>query len=327
MTFTPGPDPVPGHAQSCDAVETVIVPRSRDIGGMEVGRVLPSEHGQMIGPFIFFDRMGPVRFAAHQAEDVRPHPHIGLATVTYLFEGSMIHRDSLGSERVIEPGAVNLMTAGRGIVHSERHDATVKARGGPLNGIQSWIALPKSHEETAPAFLHAGTDELPEVRDGGIGARVILGSAFGATSPVGLASPATYAEVTLAAGASFPVDPTHEDRALFPVEGAVEVEGVAFEPGRMLVLRRGITATVRALTPARVMLLGGEPLEGPRYIWWNFVSSELERLEAAKAAWRAGRFDLIPMDHDEFIPLPADAPGRPRPQHPRPAAEPAPAPR
>ncbi|GLI25272.1 hypothetical protein GGQ86_005188 [Xanthobacter flavus] len=317
MSFSPTPDPVPGDAASCAAVETVIVPRAHDIGGMEVARVLPSVQGQMIGPFIFFDRMGPVRFSAAQAQDVRPHPHIGLATVTYLFEGSMIHRDSLGSERVIEPGAVNLMTAGRGIVHSERHDASVKARGGPLFGIQSWIALPKALEETNPDFLHADSEALPVVADGGVRARVILGSAFGATSPVALASPATYVEIQLAAGAHAPVDPTHEDRALFTLEGEVEVDGTAFPPGQMLVIRRGVATSVRARTPARLMLVGGEPLEGPRYIWWNFVSSSLDRLEAAKAAWREGRFDLIPMDHDEFIPAPEDGAGRPRPQSPR----------
>ncbi|UDQ91165.1 pirin family protein [Xanthobacter autotrophicus] len=317
MSFSPSPDPVPGDAASCAAVETVIVPRAHDIGGMEVARVLPSVQGQMIGPFIFFDRMGPVRFSAAQAQDVRPHPHIGLATVTYLFEGSMIHRDSLGSERVIEPGAVNLMTAGRGIVHSERHDAAVKARGGPLFGIQSWIALPKALEETNPDFLHADSEALPVVADGGVRARVILGSAFGATSPVALASPATYVEIQLAAGAHVPVDPTHEDRALFTLEGEVEVDGSAFPPGQMLVIRRGVATSVRARTPARLMLVGGEPLEGSRYIWWNFVSSSLDRLEAAKAAWREGRFDLIPMDHDEFIPAPEDGAGRPRPQSPR----------
>lgn len=317
MSFSPTPDPVPGDAVSCAAVETVIVPRAHDIGGMEVARVLPSVQGQMIGPFIFFDRMGPVRFSAAQAQDVRPHPHIGLATVTYLFEGSMIHRDSLGSERVIEPGAVNLMTAGRGIVHSERHDASVKARGGPLFGIQSWIALPKALEETSPDFLHADGEALPVVADGGVKARVILGSAFGATSPVALASPATYVEIQLAAGAHVPVDPTHEDRALFTLEGEVEVDGTTFPAGQMLVIRRGVATSVRARTPARLMLVGGEPLEGPRYIWWNFVSSSLDRLDAAKAAWREGRFDLIPMDHDEFIPAPEDGAGRPRPQSPR----------
>ena len=317
MSFTPCPDPIPGDPGSCNAVETVIIPRARDIGGMEVARVLPSVQGQMIGPFIFFDRMGPVRFSAHEAEDVRPHPHIGLSTVTYLFEGSMIHRDSLGSARIIEPGAVNLMTAGRGIVHSERHDTSVKERGGPLFGIQSWVALPKAQEETAPAFVHKDSAELPVVEENGLSARIIMGTAYGATSPVPLASPAVYAEVNLAAGAHLPIDPGHEDRALFTLSGEVEVDGTVFPPGQMLVIRRGLAASARAKTPARLMLLGGEPLEGPRYIWWNFVSSDRDRLDAAKEAWRQGRFDLIPMDHDEFIPAPENGLGRPRPQMPR----------
>lgn len=317
MSFVPCPDPVDDAAARRDGIETVIVPRARDIGGMEVGRVLPSAHGQMIGPFIFFDRMGPVRFSPGQAEDVRPHPHIGLATVTYLFDGAMIHRDSLGSERIIEPGAVNLMTAGRGIVHSERHGGAVKAHGGALFGIQSWVALPKDKEEMPPGFFHADATALPTVSDGPVSARVVLGSAFGATSPVPVASPCIYAEVTLAAGGHFPVDPVHEDRALFTVSGEVEVDGTSFPAGEMLVIRRGASVSVRAAAPARLMLLGGAPLEGPRYIWWNFVSSDLERLNAAKEDWRQGRFTLIPSDHDEFIPAPEDGAGRPRPQMPR----------
>lgn len=318
MSFAPCPDPVAGDAASCDAVEMVVVPRARDIGGMQVGRVLPSPAGQMIGPFIFFDRMGPARFGPHEAEDVRPHPHIGLSTVTYLFEGAMIHRDSLGTERTITPGAVNLMTAGRGIVHSERHGDSVKAAGGPLSGIQTWIALPTTAEESAPGFFHAGIEDLPSVADGGVAARIVMGSMFGATSPVPQVSPALYVDMVLAEGARLPLDAVAEDRALFLVSGTVEVDGRAFPPGDMLVMKKGWAATVRATTPARIMLLGGEPLEGPRYIWWNFVSSDLDRLEAAKADWRANRFPLIADDHAEFIPAPADGMGRPRPQRPRP---------
>ncbi|WP_454914856.1 pirin family protein [Xanthobacter sediminis] len=317
MSFVPCPDPVPGDAAGCAAVETVLVPRSRDIGGMEVGRVLPSAQGQMIGPFIFFDRMGPVRFGPHQAEDVRPHPHIGLATVTYLLDGHMIHRDSLGTEQVITPGAVNLMTAGRGIVHSERHDAAVKAEGGLLSGVQIWLALPQAREEGAPAFVHAPAQGLPLVEDAGVAARVILGTAFGAASPVPLASPTVYVDARLAPGAVLPIDAEHEERALFILDGEAEVDGTRFPAGQMLVIRNGLATSVRAATAARVLLLGGAALEGPRYIWWNFVSSRLERIEDAREAWRQGRFDLIPFDHDEFIPAPEDGPGRPRPQNPR----------
>ncbi|MFG1297818.1 pirin family protein [Xanthobacter variabilis] len=317
MSFVPCPDPELGDAAGCAAVETVLLPRSRDIGGMEVGRVLPSTRGQMIGPFIFFDRMGPVRFGPHQAEDVRPHPHIGLATVTYLLDGQMIHRDSLGSEQVITPGAVNLMTAGRGIVHSERHDAAVKANGGSLSGVQIWLALPQSREEGAPEFVHAGADALPLVEDGGVSARVILGAAFGAASPVPLAAPAVYVDARLAPGAALPIDAEHEERALFILDGEVEVDGTRFPAGQMLVIRNGVATRARAHTAARVLLLGGTALEGPRYIWWNFVSSRLERIDEARDAWRQGRFDLIPADHDEFIPAPGDGPGRPRAQRPR----------
>lgn len=318
MSFFPCPDPVAGDAAGCDAIETVLVPRRRDIGGMEVGRVLPSAGGQMIGPFIFFDRMGPVRFGPGDAHDVLPHPHIGLATVTYLLEGHMIHRDSLGSEQVILPGAVNLMTAGRGIVHSERHDGEVKAKGGPLSGVQLWLALPPAREEGAPAFVHVGADALPKVEEAGVCARVILGEAFGMRSPVPLASPTLYVDVVLAPGAVVPLDAQAEERALFTLEGQVEVDGTVFPPGQMVVIRNGLATSARARTAARVLVLGGAALDGPRYIWWNFVSSRLDRIDDARAAWRQGRFDLIPTDHEEFIPAPPDGPGRPRPQQPRP---------
>ncbi|MDQ0505927.1 pirin family protein [Xanthobacter agilis] len=317
MSVVPCPDPAPGDAAGCAAVETVLVPRRRDIGGMEVGRVLPSAQGQMIGPFIFFDRMGPVRFGPHQAEDVLPHPHIGLATVTYLLDGTMTHRDSLGTAQVITPGAVNLMTAGRGIVHSERHDARVKSAGGTLSGVQIWLALPEAREDGPPDFVHAAADALPRVEDGGLSARVILGTAFGARSPVPVASPAVYVDACLAAGATLPLDAGHEERALFILEGEVEVDGTAFAEGRMLMIRNGLSTQARARTTARVLLLGGAALDGPRYIWWNFVSSRLERIAHAREAWRQGRFDLIPTDRDTFIPAPDDGPGRPRAQRPR----------
>ena len=317
MSFSSCPDPIPGDSESCQAVETVIVPRMRDIGGMTVGRVLPSTHKQMIGPFIFFDQMGPVTFGAQEAQDVRPHPHIGLSTVTYLFDGTMVHRDSLGTNITIAPGAVNLMTAGKGIVHSERHDLEVKTQGGTLFGIQSWIALPKALEETDPDFGHTPSDELPIVTDTGVWARIVAGTAFGATSSVETASPTLYAELRLKAGQSAPIDAGYHDRALYILEGEVEVDGARFEAGRMAVLVTSVATSVKALSDARLMLLGGEPLEGPRYIWWNFVSSDLDRLEQAKAEWKSAKFDLIPGDADEFIPLPEDRPGQPIPQRPR----------
>lgn len=317
MSFTACPDPIPGDAPSCQAVETVIVPRMRDIGGMTVGRVLPSTHKQMIGPFIFFDQMGPVTFGPQDAQDVRPHPHIGLSTITYLFDGTMEHRDSLGTEITIAPGAVNLMTAGRGIVHSERHERSVKDQGGNLFGIQSWIALPKALEETSPDFGHTAAADLPVVEDGGIWARIVAGTAFGASSGVPVQSPMVYAEVRLAAGHSAPIDANYHDRAVYLLEGELEVDGSVLEAGRMVVFVTQAPATVRAVTDCKFMLLGGEPLDGPRYIWWNFVSSDLERLEQAKAEWRAAKFDLIPGDADEFIPLPEDNRGAPIPQMPR----------
>ncbi|MGE4371471.1 MAG: pirin family protein [Xanthobacter sp.] len=302
-------------------VDHVLKPRPRDIGGMRVERILPSARGEMVGPFIFMDRLGPTLFGPGAAEDVLPHPHIGLATVTYLFDGRMTHRDSLGSEQVIVPGAVNLMSAGRGIVHSERHDGQVKAQGGALSGVQTWLALPggaqTGGEESAPAFHHVSAEDLPVVVDKGIYARVVLGAAYGVRAPVPLASATLFVEARLEAGACLPLDTWEEERAVFPLEGEVEVDGVACAPNTLIVVRQGLATQVRASTPARLLLLGGVSMEGPRHIWWNFVSSDPEQLKAAAQDWRAGRFPLIPMDHDSFIPAPPDGPGRPRAQNPR----------
>lgn len=309
------------HMPADRAVEMVLPPRTRDIGGMRVGRILPSARGQMIGPFIFFDTLGPVCLAPGAAEDVLPHPHIGLATVTYLFDGHLTHRDSLGSEQVIVPGAVNLMSAGRGIVHSERHGEAVKAQGGVLAGVQTWLALPQGAEESAPAFHHVGAESLPEIEDGGLRLRVILGEAHGLRAPVPLASPTLYLEAMLKPGASLPVDATHEERAVFIFSGEVEIDGMTFPPGQLALIRPGLSTRLRAHTDARLLVLGGASLDGPRYIWWNFVSSDVERVRAAAEDWRQGRFDgrfaPIPCDHDSFIPAPADGPGRPRAQRPR----------
>jgi len=304
MSWNPCPDPVPGNRASADAIELLIVPRSVDLGEMEVRRALPSVKRQMVGPFIFFDQMGPAEFLTDKGIDVRPHPHINLATVTYLFEGEILHRDSLGTEAAIEPGAVNWMRAGRGIVHSERTSPERRRSGQRLFGIQTWMALPEAQEEVDPAFVHHGAGELPEVKTDGMSARLIIGEAFGAHSPLTTPSQTLYADVQLAAGARMPIDSSYEERALYTIAGEIEIAGDAFGPAQLLVLRSGDPIVVRASTDARFMLFGGEPMGGPRYIWWNFVSSRLERIEQAKEEWAQGRFDTVPGDSEEFIPLP-----------------------
>jgi redox-sensitive bicupin YhaK (pirin superfamily) len=303
MSWMPSQDPVLGDKRSCDALELVIVPRARDLGGFEVRRALPHGKRQMVGPFIFFDQMGPVQFIAGQGMDVRPHPHIGLATVTYLFDGRVMHRDSEGNALEIVPGAMNLMTAGRGIAHSERTPRAARQSGQRMFGIQSWIALPVTHEETDPTFEHFDAASLPIIEDRGVWARVVAGSAFGCTSPVGMLSDWLYAEVLLEPGASAPLDPGHEERAIYVVEGEVDIAGDTFEGPRLLIFRAGDRITVRAGTRARLMFLGGTAMEGPRYIWWNFVSSRRERIEQAKEDWKTGRFAAVP-NETEFIPLP-----------------------
>jgi len=306
MSWLTHNDPVPGDAKSCDAIEDVIVPRARDLGGFEVRRALPSAKRQMVGPFIFFDQMGPAQFLSGQGIDVRPHPHIGLATVTYLFDGEITHRDSLGSALSIRPGEVNLMTAGKGIVHSERTGAEPRANGQNLFGIQSWMALPKSHEESAPAFAHFDTSELPRFDGEGKRVRLIMGSLYGARSPAPYPQACFYAEAVLAPGAVLPLDPDYDERAIYIASGRVDIAGQTFEPGQLLVFKPGDRISILAETNARLMLLGGEPMDGPRFIWWNFVSSSKERIAAAKNDWREGRFDIVPGDESEFIPLPED---------------------
>lgn len=304
MSWLPDKDPVLGDKRSCDALELVVVPRASDIGGFEVRRALPQAKRRMVGPFIFFDQMGPARFAAGQGMDVRPHPHIGLATVTYLFEGRVMHRDSEGNALEIAPGELNLMTAGRGIAHSERTPESARRAGETVFGIQSWVALPADQEEIAPSFQHFGAGMLPVIADGGIRARVIAGTLFGRTSPVGMLSDWFYAEVALDEGATAPLDADHEERAIYVADGAIEITGEVFEAPRLLVFRPGDRITVRATLPARLMLLGGAAMDGPRHIWWNFVSSRKERIEQAKEDWRSGRFKPVPGE-TEFIPLPA----------------------
>jgi hypothetical protein len=268
-----------------------------------VRRALPHGKRQMVGPFIFFDHFGPVQFIAGKGMDVRPHPHIGLATVTYLFDGSIMHRDSEGNIQEIQPGAMNLMTAGRGIAHSERTPDVQRRDGQKMLGLQSWIALPKASEEIAPSFQHYSAESLPTVSDGGFTARIIAGQSFGAKSLVTMVSPWFYTEVTAQSGVSVPLDPDHEERAIYLVDGEIEIAGQRHEGPQLLIFRPGDRITVKTSKPTRMMFLGGDALEGPRHIWWNFVSSSQERIEQAKQDWKTGRFTHVPQEH-EFIPLP-----------------------
>lgn len=289
-------------------LDLVIEQRRRDLGGFEVGRVLPSAKRRMVGPFVFFDHMGPVDFPAGLSRDVdvRPHPHIGLSTVTYLFEGEITHRDSVGSEQDIRPGEVNWMTAGRGITHSERFEKA-RREGGRMHGIQAWVALPEAAEETDPAFFHHGPEDLPTHQERGLWARLIVGEAFGAKAKVRTHSPMFYVHWVLREGATAQLPAEYPERAAYVVSGAVEVEGRRFASGQMLVFGPGAPVLFTALTGAVVILLGGEKL-GERFIEWNFVASSKARIEQAKADWRAGRMKLPDLDNLEFTPLPGDRP-------------------
>jgi len=284
-------------------IERIIDGKRRDIGGFEVRRVLPAGGRQMVGPFIFFDHIGPADFAPGKGIDVRPHPHIGLATVTYLFEGELMHRDSLGFHQAILPGDCNWMTAGRGIVHSERTRAEVRARGHRIHGIQSWVALPKTAERIDPAFVHHSHVSLPTVQRGDCTLRIIAGTAFGASSPVATASPTLYVDLNMPAGATLVVPDEHGERAAYVAEGTLSVAGSTIETGSMVVFDPGKSIELRATTDSRVMLLGGEAMDGPRYIWWNYVASSQDMIEQAKADWVAQKFGAVPGE-TEFIPLP-----------------------
>jgi redox-sensitive bicupin YhaK (pirin superfamily) len=289
-------------------IDLVIDQRRKDLGGFEVGRVLPFHSRRMVGPFTFFDHMGPARFAPGfgREVDVRPHPHIGLSTLSYLFEGEITHRDSLGSEIDIRPGEVNWMTAGRGITHSERFE-TLRRDGGTMHGIQAWVALPQDQEEIDPRFSHHGRDELPSYESDGLKAVLVAGKAFGVEAKVPVFSPLFYVHWELAAGARAGLPAEYPERAAYVAKGKVEVDGQTLHAGQMAVFAPGETVAFEALEPSTVMLLGGEPI-GPRFIEWNFVHSSKERIEQAKADWRAGRMKLPDLDHDEFIPLPGDPP-------------------
>ncbi len=311
MSWNPALDPDCPTGDAARAIETVIIPRARDLGGFEVRRALPAPKRQMVGPFIFFDQMGPAEFLPTKGLDVRPHPHIGLATVSYLYRGRMHHRDSLGTDSWIEPGAVNWMVAGQGITHSERIDDETQTDPMPFFGVQTWVALPKDHEDRAPTFQHAAKDSLPFMEGEGKEVRLILGSAWGEAAPVETASEMFYADAVLTAGSKIPLPDDHEDRGVYVVEGSIEIAGDTYDAGQMMVFRPGdhISLTAGPMG-ARLMLLGGATLEGPRYIWWNFVASSKERIEEAKEDWARGdwqdnpRFQLPPGDDQEFIPLP-----------------------
>ena len=284
-----------------------IIPVTHDLGDFKVRRTLPAKTRTMVGPFIFVDQFGPSRMAAGGGMDVRPHPHINLATVTYLFEGAIEHRDSIGSHKVIEPGAINLMTAGRGIVHSERSPAITRAAGPAFYGMQTWLALPDGMEEIDPAFEHVAADALPLIEDGGTAIRVLMGTLWGKTAATTCHAPTIYADMLIAAGGSVPIDAEADERAILVTEGRASLDAQPLEPFMLYVLAPGQAMTLRAETATRAMLLGGGAFSTPRHAWWNFVSSSRERINDAKADWKAGRFPTIPGDDKDYIPIP-DAP-------------------
>jgi redox-sensitive bicupin YhaK (pirin superfamily) len=294
------------RSSDVEGVDTIILPPVRDLGdGFTVRRALPSAHRRMVGPFIFLDQMGPAAFTDGNGLDVRPHPHIGLATVTYLLEGEILHRDSLGSVQAIRPGEVNWMTAGRGITHSERSSPEIRASGGSLYGLQTWVALPKAAEEVEPAFAHHKADEIPSAEDGGTRITVVVGHSDGLVSPVKTFSDMVYADIVMIPGARYQLKAEHVERAVYVVSGDIAVTGQTggFAAGELVVFKPGAEIVMEAKSASRLMLLGGEPLAEQRHIFWNFVSSSPERLEQAKADWKAQRFAPVPGEH-EFIPLP-----------------------
>ena len=287
-----------------DPILQTIAPVTHDLGGFKVHRTLPNKARTMVGPFIFFDQMGPAQLEAGQGIDVRPHPHINLATVTYLFEGAIDHRDSLGTVQRIEPGAVNLMTAGRGIAHSERSPSDERSSGAHLDGIQTWLALPQVKEEMLPDFQHVAADRLPELNADGVRLRLVMGEWEGLSSPVTQHSPAIYAAIDLAPGAAIVINHEADERALYLMDGDASVDGARLVQRNLALLAPGHLPVLTTIGGARLMLCGGSPMDGPRHVWWNFVSSSRDRINEAKRAWRAGEFTLPPDDHDEFIPLP-----------------------
>ncbi|WP_374295062.1 pirin family protein [Sphingomonas sp.] len=287
-----------------DVILQTILPVTHDLGGFKVHRTLPAKERTMVGPFLFFDQMGPAQLAVGGGIDVRPHPHINLSTVTYLFDGALDHRDSLGTLATIEPGAVNLMTAGHGIVHSERSPFADRAGGALLSGIQTWLAMPEDREEMDPAFEHVTAAALPTIEAHGARARIIMGELWGQRAPTTTYAGTIYADISLDPGASVPIDAAADERALYLAEGTAELEGVPLEPQRLYVLRPGIAATLTSRTGGRAMLCGGDAFATPRHVWWNFVSSRRDRIAEARRAWTAGEFPLIPDDDAERIEIP-----------------------
>ncbi|NVK35916.1 MAG: pirin family protein [Rhodobacteraceae bacterium] len=306
MSWLHGPDPIPGVSESIDPIETIVLPRTSDIGGFEVNRALPSVRRRMVGPFLFFDQLGPAEILVGGGIDIKPHPHIGLATVTYLFDGELYHRDSLGTSQAITPGALNWMSAGKGIVHSERETEERRAQPRDIFGIQSWVALPKDKEEGTATFQHLEDSAQPHLEEAGVSVKVIAGEIYGAKAQVKTESDLFYADVTLAPGARLPLDAGWEERALYILSGRLTISGQVHEGAQLLVFRPGDALVIEnsGNEPARLMLLGGEPLSERRYIWWNFVSSSREKIEQAKEEWRRGQFDIVPGDEEDFIPLP-----------------------
>ncbi len=304
MSVLPSLDPRCSNASSEPVVASVIDGRARDIGGVAVRRVLPSRARRMLGPFTFFDEMGPALLGPGQGIDVPPHPHIGLSTVTYLFEGEIVHRDSLGSALTIRPGDINWMTAGRGIVHSERTAQAVRAQGSKLHGLQLWVALPSAHEESAPSFHHHPAATLPDEDHGGVQLRMLAGAAYGMVSPVHTLSSLFYVDARMPGGSELRLPEEHSERAVYVVSGVLRCGSESAAAGRMLVFEGGDRPALRAEQPTRVVLLGGAPLDGARHIYWNFVSSSKERIEQAKRDWKEGRFPTVPGDESESAPLP-----------------------
>lgn len=287
-----------------DFLLRTLQPSSHDLGGFKVHRTLPNKERTMVGPFIFFDQMGPAQLQPGSGIDVRPHPHINLATVTYLFDGAIGHRDSLGSDLVIELGAVNLMTAGHGIVHSERSPGEMRLQGPVLSGIQTWLALPEAQEEIDPSFEHVPAEALPEIEGQGATARVIMGELWGQRAPTTTYAGTIYADIALEPGGSIPIDAAAEERAVYCALGEASLEGMTLEPQRLYILKPGIATTLRSEAGGRVMLCGGDAFTTPRHVWWNFVSSRRERIEEAKRAWRAREFPTVPGDDAERIEIP-----------------------